>query len=130
MSGRMKWDEVIPIDLTSWFDNVDWNEVFTEKLREVFKEEPPILFFKLQFSKNELNMIDPVMLCVDLPLTPNQADMVSFGCSLEEAVDDVIDSFQNFNTGKVIDDDGRRVCGGIALRLRELADKLESSMKQ
>lgn len=124
MDGRMKLVGDEPIDLTDWFDNPDWNLKFTEKLKYVFTEEPPILYFKFQYE----HTVDPVMMSVDLPLASTELQMVEFECSLEEAVDGIIFYFQNIHTDKVSDDKGRAVCGGIAARLHELANKLESSM--
>jgi hypothetical protein len=124
MDGKMALVGKEPIDTTGWFDNPSFELMVTEQLRYIFTEEPPILYFKFQYEHAD----DPVMINVDLPLASSDIQMVSFACSLEEAVDDVIFYFQHRDTGKVSDDKGRKVCGGIATRLHELANKLENAM--
>jgi hypothetical protein len=120
-----------PIDADGWFDDENLNIATTDKLRYVFQKEPPILSFRLEYDDLD-DSIDPVMMHVDLPLRPYESDTVSFACSLESAVDELINSHANWHTEekKIDDNKGRKICSAIVTRLRELADKIESAMEK
>lgn len=127
LSNEMKMTDG-PIDATGWTENEKLNQFLTGQLTNIFNQEPPILFFPIQLC-NRPDDYDPVTVGVDLPLRPMGGDMVSFECSLESAVDDLIDMYINWHTGKVDDDDeGGRCCKAVATRLRELANKLEDAV--
>jgi hypothetical protein len=57
-------------------------------------------------------------------MTDDPTEEQIYSLSLEAAVDDVIDLYVT-STGKVVEE-GAEVCSKIAVRLRELAAKLES----
>jgi hypothetical protein len=121
-----------PINAGGWFDDENLNIAVTDKLRYIFQKEPPILSFRLEYDDPD-DSIDPVTIHVDLPLGIYEGDTVSFACSLESAVNELISSHTNWHTGEINDDDddkGREICSTIASRLRELADKLENAMEK
>ncbi len=138
-----------PIDLTTWGFATEPSHIiellgddFAEKigkgiakqigdiLTEQFKETPPNLYFPFEWEDSDGHggppPSDPAMLYVELPLSGND-DSCCFACSLEAAVDNVIDLYRAGGDGQVEDEKGRAVCTQIATRLRELAQKLEDA---
>jgi hypothetical protein len=143
-----------PIDLTTWgFAEEPYHildilgDDFAEKigkgiakrlsdiLTEQFKETPPHLYFPFEWGDSDGHggppPSDPAMLYVELPLSGNDNDCC-FACSLEAAVDSVIDLHRaggGDSGGQVEDEKGRATCTAIATRLHELAQKLENACK-
>jgi hypothetical protein len=110
----------------------------TEVLVEVFKEDPPELCFGGAWGIGEGGdgcggpaVSDAAMMYVELSLSSSDDyERVVYGLSLEDAVDDVIELYATRLNGKpekVRDAKGQDICRKIAIRLRELAAKLESA---
>lgn len=133
------------IDLRSWewFETDDPNGLrdlvaagfaanVTNVLRKVFDEHPPQLDFPVMWGPDSDGWggkcpDDPVTLYVSLPLGEEEDDCVIYACSLEGAVDDLIDGHITPSTGKITDDEGQVIMRKVAARLRELADKLDNA---
>src|SRR5262245_9384431 len=67
---------------------------------------------------------DPLMLYLSLPLSEDDLP-VYFKCSLEEVIDDMVDSLISPNTRTVVDSGAQEICRRVGARLRELAEHLE-----
>ena len=126
----------------------EWNNLFdklrqalaqelTDVLRQEFKDYPPTLSFPFEWSSEGAIAgggdgrggpapTDPCMIYVDLPLGKDDA-ACSFACSLEGAVDSVIDLYHSYPATRKVHEEGHEVCLKIAARLRELAAKLEQA---
>jgi len=103
----------------------------TETLREVFEETPPQLELPIAWGPDDDGCngpcpTDPVMLYVSLPLGRTQDENVNFACSLEGAIDRLIELHENPD-GNVFNPGSQEICGQVAARLRELADKLDKA---
>lgn len=103
----------------------------TEVLRAQFEEDPPILHLPFMWSDRSDGMggpkvDDPAMLHLNIQLGAGE-DGVTYACSLEDVVDDMINDLVNRGTKKVEDTEGQEICVRIAIRLRELADKLNAA---
>ena len=110
-------------------------QAVTDILRKAFEEYPPYLHFPFMWAVGEpagdgsggLPVSDPAMLYVGLPLAAGGDDWCQYACSLEGAVNGLIDTCANPQTGKIEDAEGREICIKVAARLRELADKLDAA---
>jgi hypothetical protein len=102
-------------------------QAVTETLRAVLANDPPTLSFPALWGDGDGSggppPTDPAELRVGIGLGLSD-DHCEYSLSLEAAVDDVIDYYVT-STGKAIEE-GAEVCSKIAVRLRELAAKLES----
>lgn len=134
----------LPIDLRTWqlfaydggqkLNEIVMQEV-TDILREAFERDPPYLHFPFMWGFGEHAsdgcggppVSDPVMLYVSLPLSADGDEPCHYACSLEGAVDGLIDSQVNPQTGKIDDPEGKEICARIAGRLTELAGKLDAA---
>ena len=141
-----------PIDLTTWFDDTEYDNglgglvlrgavaQISDLLRKVFADSPPRMGLPFEWSSPKQwrlkasdgrkgpAVTDPVMLYVDLPLCETDDAFVSYSLSLEDCIDDVIELQTSWDD----DDDkteGRRICGELAARLRQLADKIDDACK-
>jgi hypothetical protein len=132
------------IDLTTWtfFNHADPDlgtltlkqiakvqSVVTTVLRQEFAESPPRLGFPAQYGPKEDGysgpaVSDPVTMYVGASLGRGD-DQCVYSISLEDVVDEVIGDLGRNN--KVYDPPGQNICRKIAVRLRELAAKLESA---
>jgi hypothetical protein len=132
------------IDLTTWtfFNHVDPDlgvltlkqiakiqSVVTNVLRQEFAESPPRLGFPAKYEPKEDGyggpaVSDPVTMYVGVSLG-RADDQCVYSVSLEAVVDDVIGDLGRDD--KVYDPEGHDVCRKIAIRLRELAAKLENA---
>lgn len=138
--GRLKLLEVSggPIDVTDWYDS-DLGLHFTYALRAKFADNPPDISFPIQWNFGDRREDgrggpapnDPVMLYVSLPLggDDTKGNNVTFACSLEGVVDDLLDGAASPVSSKVEDGEQRDICARVAARLRELADKLDDACK-
>jgi hypothetical protein len=143
MSPDMKrLDHSLEIDLREWeFEpSAEMEVLLTERLRsmttaalrERFEENPPSLSLPSGWAHGDgmggPRPDDPLTIHVTLQLA-NHDDGVTYACSLEAAIDDVIElqSYEGVGGVKVEDEEGRQVCARIAARLRELADKLDAA---
>jgi hypothetical protein len=140
MSPDMKrLDHSLEIDLREWeFEpSAELKVLLTERLasmatatlRKHFEQNPPSLSVPSGWGDHDgmggPRPDDPLTIHVNLQLA-NHDDGVTYACSLEAAIDDVIE-LQSYDGVKVEDEDGRQVCARIAARLRELADKLDAA---
>jgi hypothetical protein len=100
----------------------------TEVLRQEFRGSLPALSFPAGWGKGDGRggppVVDPVTMYVDLPLGENDCWPCSYSLSLEGAVDEVIELRREGHG--TCDPKGRDILLKIAVRLRELAAKLES----
>src|SRR5580765_8768993 len=129
--------ESSPIDLTTWQlwesdDGQNLNKIVmqavTDILRKAFEDSPPYLHFPFMWAIGDHAsngfggppVSDPAMLYVGLPLTQEEGDWCHYACSLEGAVNGLIDTCENPQTGKVDGAEELKVCVRIAGRLREL----------
>jgi hypothetical protein len=119
-----------PIDLTTW-ELLGSNEVsdaigrqVTEALREAFEENPPRLEF------DDINMPDdPATLMLSLPLGANDGADCVYTCTLEDVVEYFIDTSSAGDSDLIEDEEEIITARRIAVRLRELAAKLEAACK-
>jgi hypothetical protein len=126
------------IDLTTWeaFSlKPKLGKRITELMQNEFSRAPPRLSLPIQWAWGDEESqdgfggpapSDPAMLYVTLPLGPDE-EGVNYACSLEVAVDDLIDLHEDRETEKIMDADGCGIAGKVAARLRELADKLDAA---
>jgi hypothetical protein len=102
----------------------------TEVLRQQFEDDPPKLTLPFGWRRSDGRggpcPDDPVTLHVNLQLGSDE-EGVTYACSLEGAVDDVIELYEI--DGKIDDPKGRETCAMVAARLRELANKLDDVCK-
>jgi hypothetical protein len=121
-----------PIDF-SWY--ADIGDAVTAVVRKELEENPPRLDFPVGWDfgddpsdgRSGPPPSDPVTLYLDLPFAESVDERVRYSCSLEDVVDDLIEGHVGWSSGKIEDEDGRRICARVAARLRELADKLDSA---
>jgi hypothetical protein len=93
----------------------------TKAVRKVFAIYPPLLEFA-DLGEYEANPRKPLMLMVSLSLGDVGDYGVDYSCSLEAVVDELIET-----TGHP---DDPEICAEVAVRLRELADKLDRASSQ
>ena len=119
------------------------NSAVTDELRERFRENPPRLSlpiiwdFEIKYDDGSIGkgadghggppVDDPLTLYLRLPLA-DEEDGVVFKCSLEEVIDDLIDSCISPTTHTVVEASGQVTCRRVAARLRELAEHLERTL--
>jgi hypothetical protein len=107
----------------------------TEALQDAFEESPPYLMFPMMWAFGDAPgdgyggpaPSDPAMLYLGLPLAEMDGGACVYACSLEGVVDDLITALMNQETKKIEDADAISICAKIAARLRELANKLDTS---
>ena len=137
------------IDLPTWGDIIDQDdriirstvqtlvarvhEMFSGAVAIMMERYPPKLSFPFGWSSSGHDGFggpvpdDPATVYVELGLGGSD-DPVCYGGSLEDAVDQVIDSHIDvIKSGKIHTKEGVSICLAIAGRLRELADKLEDA---
>lgn len=144
--ATMKLVPEAEIDLRGWllFENGhrghlkavnDWlAESVTNTLRDVFEEHPPQIEFPIAWSpdsdgRRSKTPQDPAMVYISLPLGATEDDNVVYACSLEGAIDDLIEMHEDNGEGseKVSDPDAQGILRSLSARLRELADKLDAA---
>jgi hypothetical protein len=144
LPGTMQWVPTSAlIDFSTW-SLAAWLpdgrrkivEQFTEVVREEFEKNPPYLDFPILWESCDAgdgrhgpSPSDPVTLYLDLPLGQFDGNNVCYSCSLEDVVDDLIDSLV-VASGRVEDAKSRAICAKVAARLRELADKLDTVCRE
>jgi hypothetical protein len=133
------------IDLTTWtFFEEDRSGMLellakgfahkiTDTLREVFEKNPPKLFFPFEWSRtcdgcNGPAVLDPAIVYVQLPMGATEDDIVCFAGSLEAMVEEVIHLHQG-PSKRVEDETGREICEKLAVRMRELANRLDRAVE-
>lgn len=135
MLGDMRFvDHTSPVDLTTWLGGTKRKSLrrLTQTLVNVFTADPPKLSFPQEWGRDDDGRggkppDDPATLYVDLPLGATEDDHCSWACSLEEAVDSVIELHERLESGKIFDEEGHAIALAIAKRLHELAKKLEDA---
>jgi hypothetical protein len=129
-----------PIDLRTWQlwesdDGQRLNEIVmqavTDIVRMAFEESPPYLHFPFAWSTGDgcggPAVSDPATLYVGLPLAEQGGDWCQYACSLEGAVNGLIDLLVSPETGKIEDVESIERCSKVAARLRELAGKIDAA---
>jgi hypothetical protein len=113
-----------------------------DELRDRFLEDPPRLSlpiiwdYELTLDDGEVckgedgwggpPVDDPLTLYLHLPLSEDEQGVV-FKCSLEEVIDDLIDSSISPDTRTIVEASAQVTCRRLAARLRELAGHLEQA---
>jgi hypothetical protein len=117
-----------PINICHWYSDINLGEHLTYALQGAFTDDPPRLSLPITWEEKDNETFDPVMLHVSLPLGAKDGSLheIMYGCSLEGVVDRLIDLHVNPETNKVEDKEDRIILAKVAVRLRELADKLDS----
>jgi hypothetical protein len=125
------------------YEDQTLNAAITDELRRRFDEEPPRLSLPIiwdydvtlddgEISKatdgwNGPPVDDPLTLDLHLPLAEEEEGVV-FRCTLEEVIDDLIDSSISPTTLTIKEENAQLICRRIAARLRELAAHVEQAL--
>lgn len=125
------------------YDDEELNFTITNELRGRFAKDPPRLCLPIIWdyemklhdgtisnASDGLNgppVNDPLILDLHLPLAEEE-DGVVFRCSLEEVIDDLIDSSISPMTLTIKEASAKIICRRVAARLRELAAHLEQAL--
>jgi hypothetical protein len=122
------------IDLTTWKFTAGYDPMMslimkgfavriTEVLRDEFDSSPPILELPIIDAKD--TSYDPLMIEVLFPLGKSKDHSVGYACSLESALDELMENLKDYSATDAV---GRDICARVSARLRELAQKIDDSI--